>query len=102
MVTLCFAVPAVVAREYTVKVMFVPFARFPMYHVSPVNVVPFANVQLMNLKLSFGKRSFNVMLVALVPFPAFDTVMVQIAMSSTKYSSLSLVMFTEMSTIGIG
>jgi len=43
-----------------------------------------------------------VMLVALVPFPAFDTVMVQIAMSSTKYSSLSLVMFTEMSTIGIG
>ena len=60
------------------------------------------SVQLMNLKLFDGNKSFKLIFVAFVPFPAFDTVMVQIAMSSTKYSSLSLVMFTEMSTIGIG
>ena len=33
---------------------------------------------------------------------AFETVIVQIAISSTKYSSLSLVILTEISTIGIG
>ena len=42
------------------------------------------------------------MFVAFVPFAAFVTTIVQIAVSSTKYSSLSLVMFTDKSTIGIG
>ena len=39
---------------------------------------------------------------ALVPFAAFETVIVKTARSSTKYSSLSLVMLTDKSTSGIG
>ena len=50
---------------------------------------------------SFGISSVKLTLVAFVPFAAFVTVIVQMATSSTKYSSLSLVMFTAKSTIGI-
>ena len=39
---------------------------------------------------------------ALVPFAAFVIVIVNTARSSTKYSSLSLVMLTEISAIGTG
>ena len=41
-------------------------------------------------------------MVALVPLPALDTVIVQTAVSPTKYSSLSLVISTDKSTIGTG
>ena len=49
---------------------------------------------------SLGNKSLNLTFVALVPFPALETVIVQIAMPSTKYSFLSLVFLTDTSTIG--
>ena len=51
---------------------------------------------------SSGSNSLNLILEALVPLAALATVIVQTATSSTKYSSLSLVISTERSTIGIG
>ena len=51
---------------------------------------------------SFGIKSVKLTKVAVVPFPALETVIVNFAMSSTKYSVLSLVLTTDKSTIGFG
>ena len=51
---------------------------------------------------SLGSNSLNLIFEALVALAAFETVIVQTATSSTKYSTLSLVMLTEISTSGIG
>ena len=51
---------------------------------------------------SFGIKSVKLTKVASVPFPALETVIVNIAISSTKYSVLSLVLLTDKSTIGTG
>ena len=51
---------------------------------------------------SLGINSLNLIFEAFVPLAAFETVIVQTATSSTKYSTLSLVMLTDKSTIGIG
>ena len=51
---------------------------------------------------SSGISSLKTIPVAFVPLGAFETVIVQTAVSSTKYSSLSVVILTDKSTIGIG
>ena len=92
------------AREYIFNVTFVPFSINPMYHMFALALycVPFVALHLMNSNSLNGNTSFNVTFVALVPLAAFEITIVQIAMSSVKYTSLSEVLFTDKSTIGFG
>ena len=83
--------------EYIVIVTLVPFSISPMYHI-PVSLsyVPL----LLTYSNSFGRMSLSVTFVALVPFAALVTVMVQVTVSFTLHSSLSTVFVTDTSTIG--
>ena len=90
--------------ELITKVTLVPLAKFPIVQIPVVELysVPAGASKSIIVKWSDGNKSFKVTLVALVPLPAFETTIVQTATSSTKYSSLSLVILTEISTIGTG
>ena len=93
----------VLAREIITKVTSVPLPINPISQTPVVElyVVPLGRIQSTNSN-SDGNKSFKLTLVALVPLPALDTVTVQIAISSTKYSSLSLVILTDTSVNAIG
>ena len=88
------------ARDLITNVTLVPFSILPMYHilVSLLYELLFASMN----STSGGNKSYTETFVAFDPFPALLTVMVQMIVSFTKYSSFSTVLLIDTSVYGCG